>query len=86
MVAVQAVWEVVHQVEVKVVEKEEWEADQVVQEGKAEAQQERVDQVAHRKAQARVVAGRIKKKAIMVKNLEGMEIKEKIKTINRRIP
>ena len=58
----------------------------MVWEEEVAAQQKKVDQVAHRKAQARVVAGRTKKKAIMVKNLEGMEIKEKIKTINWRIP
>ena len=58
----------------------------MVEEQKVVVQEERVDRVAHRKAQVRVVVGRTSKKETMVKNLEVMRIMEKMKMINNRIP
>ena len=58
----------------------------MVQDQKVVTKQERVDQVVHRKAQVRVVVGRINKRESMVKTLERVGIMEKNKMINNRIP
>ena len=58
----------------------------MAQEEKAEAQQERVDQVAHRKGQVRVVVERISKKESMVNSSDRGRIMERIMKIKNRIP